>query len=238
MRRYSACARYNDRIIRIAPDRWEGYIDRGRIEVLGRGNVSAGQRLLHEGLEHGDGQRLLALMWLFVVRFGAPEDRDAMLLLPVEAFGSDTMGYYASKGQVWRLRGDSARTRAYYDSLRAYTTERIRRRPQDDAAHTALGYAYARLGRAADAVREGRRGVELLPVSRDAYEGSERLLDLAKIYAVVGDADAAVDQLSALLEIPSWVSPAWLRVSWDWDEIRDNSRFQQLTHRPLPAETQ
>jgi tetratricopeptide (TPR) repeat protein len=225
-------------MIRIAPEDWQGYFGRGRAEALARGDRVAAGRMMHEGLKRGDRQHLLALAWLFFVRFGAAEDREAILGLPLGAFVSDTMGYYASKADAWRLQGDSARARAYYDSLRIFTAERVRRQPQDDLVHAVLGYAYARLGRAADAVREGRRATELLPISRDAYDGAEEALNLAVIYAVIGDRKAAIDQLRALLEIPAWISPAWLRVSSDWDRIRDDPGFQQLVTQSIPSDSQ
>jgi hypothetical protein len=62
------------------------------------------------------------------------------------------------------------------------------------------------------------------------------MLNLAVIYAVLGDREAAVDELRALLEIPSWVSPGDLRVNSDWAAVRDDPRFQQLANRPLPPE--
>jgi TolB-like protein/Flp pilus assembly protein TadD len=238
MRRYSLCAQYADRMIRIAPEDWQGYFSRGRAEALAQGDRAVAGRMMHEGLKRGDRQHLLALAWLFFVRFGTAEDLDAVLSLPVGAFVSDTMSYYSSKGAALRLRGDSVRARAYYDSLRAFAAEKVRRQPQDDDARSTLGYAYARLGRAADAVREGRRGVELLPLSRDAYDGSLRLLDLATIYAVVGDRKAAIDQLRALFQVPAWVSPAWLRVNSDWDSIRDDPGFQQLANQSIPSDSQ
>jgi hypothetical protein len=85
---------------------------------------------------------------------------------------------------------------------------------------------------------EGRRAVELLPASRDALEGPGRMLDLAVIYATVGDRDGAVEGLRVLLEIPSWASPGDLWVNSDWAAVRDDPRFQQLANRSLSAEPQ
>ena len=62
------------------------------------------------------------------------------------------------------------------------------------------------------------------------------MLNLAVIYAVLGDRDSAVAQLRALLEIPSWVSPGDLRVNSDWAAVRDDPRVQELANRQLPAE--
>jgi len=236
MRRYAACVRYADRAIRIAPDLLAGYIFRASAEVDSRGDVMAARRTMHEWLDRSDQHRELAKASWLLLRVGTSQDRDAVLAMPMHVYGSDSAGYYADKGDLWRLQGDSVRARAYYDSLRAFAAEKVRRRPDDDLGRAQLGFAYARLGRRGEAVREGRRAIELLPLSRDAFEGADRMLNLAVIYAVLGDRDSAVGQLRALLEIPSWVTPGDLRVNSDWAAVRDDPRFQQLANRSLPSE--
>jgi TolB-like protein len=236
MRRFSECARLADRIIRIAPELVGGYFFRAIPEMQSRGDVTAALRILHEGLERSDRQRLLAIAWWFFVALGLPEDRRAVLDLPLSAYASDTIGYYMAQAEARRFNGDAVRARAYYNSLRAFTAEKVQQRPSDDVSHAMLGYAYAHLGRPADAVREGRRAVELLPLSRDAYEGANRLQDLAMIYATIGDRDGAIDQLRILLEIPSRVSPGDLRVDPTWGLLRNDPRFQQLADQSLPTD--
>nr|NIV10790.1 hypothetical protein [Fodinibius sp.] len=68
---------------------------------------------------------------------------------------------------------------------------KILEQPEDSRFHTSLGIAYAGLGRKEDALREGKKGVELLPISKEAWRGSYRLKDMAIIYTMVGDHDAA-----------------------------------------------
>jgi hypothetical protein len=51
-------------------------------------------------------------------------------------------------------------------------------------------------------VREGRRALEMLPISRDAYFGAHLQLQLVRIYVLVGQPDQALDQLEPLLRIP------------------------------------
>ena len=53
-----------------------------------------------------------------------------------------------------------------------------------------------------EAIREAERGVSMLPVSRDALNGPDRVLSLALVYAVVNEPDAAIDQLRSLMSIP------------------------------------
>ena len=85
--------------------------------------------------------------------------------------------------------------------------------PADPRYHSSLGIAYAGLGRKADAIREGLKAVELLPVTKDAVYAIGHIQDLALIYLKSGEPDMALKKIEQLLLIPSWISPAWL----EWD---------------------
>jgi hypothetical protein len=91
-----------------------------------------------------------------------------------------------------------------------------------------LGVALAYLGRNAEAVREGQRGVELQTISQDAYGGPYEQLQLARIYLLVGEPEKALDQLEPLLRIPYYLSPGWLRIDPTFDSLRNNPRFVKL----------
>src|SRR2546429_513040 len=130
--------------------------------------------------------------------------------------------------QVYGLMGRGALARVYYDSARSYVLGRVAQRPNDARLHTALGIILAGLGRKQEAIQEGERGVALLPVNKEAYQGYYRLLDLARIYVMVGEYDAAIGRLEYLQSIPGHLTTAWLRVDPTWDPLRGNSRFQRL----------
>ena len=68
----------------------------------------------------------------------------------------------------------------------------------------------------------------MLPVSREAYRGAYRAIDLAQINAMVGETDAAVDRLEYLLSIPSPLSVSLLRLDPIWEPLRAHPRFQRL----------
>ncbi|PYP13270.1 MAG: hypothetical protein DMD56_01135 [Gemmatimonadetes bacterium] len=130
--------------------------------------------------------------------------------------------------QVYGLMGRGALARVYYDSARSYVLGRVAQRPDDARLHTALGIALAGLGRKQEAIQEGERGVALLPVTKEAYQGYYRVLDLARIYVMVGEYDAAIGRLEYLLSIPGHLTTAWLRVDATWDPLRGQPRFQRL----------
>ena len=101
--------------------------------------------------------------------------------------------------------------------------------PEDSRLYSSLGLAYAGLGRKTDAIREGKRGVELLPISKEAWRGSYRLFDLAQIYAMTGEPDLALDALDDLLARPTdAISVALLKIDPTWEPLREYPRFQEL----------
>src|SRR6266568_2923012 len=91
-----------------------------------------------------------------------------------------------------------------------------------------LALIHGALGRKEDALREGRRAVELLPISKDAYDGPILATNLAAIYAQVGERDLALEQLATLVEVPNGPTPGTLRVEPEWDPLRGDPRFDKI----------
>ena len=60
--------------------------------------------------------------------------------------------------------------------------------------------------------------------------------DMARIYALLGDADHAIPILKRLLQIPygGAITPAMLRLDPIWDQIRNDPRFQELAAEKKP----
>ncbi|MBW6501685.1 MAG: hypothetical protein K0B05_09860 [Bacteroidales bacterium] len=106
--------------------------------------------------------------------------------------------------------------------------KRVAEVPADPRYHSSLGIAYASFGKKEEAIREGIRAVELLPVSKDAVYGISPLLDLALIYTMTGDYGNALNQIEQLLTIPSWISTVW--IEWDirFAPLWDLPEFKRL----------
>ena len=132
------------------------------------------------------------------------------------------------RAQVYQLRGDRGRARVYADSARLVFENSLRATPNDAQSHSLLGVALAILGRQEEAIREGTHGVELLPISSDAFSGPYMQHQLIRIYLLVGQPDKALDQLEPLLRIPYALSPGLLRADPNFAPLRNNPRFQRL----------
>jgi hypothetical protein len=148
--------------------------------------------------------------------------------MPLQAFGSDTAGYYRWKAEFHSYHRHPDTARAFFDSARVVLKARVARRPDEPLFHSLLGSIYAELGLRAEARREGERAVALRPVSLDALDGAIYRSNLARILAKIGEADAAIDHLAYLLSVPSLISVRLLRVDPTWDALRGNPRFERL----------
>ena len=124
--------------------------------------------------------------------------------------------------------GQADQARTHFTAARALLEENVREHPYDARLHSSLGIAYAGLGRKDDAIREGKKGVELLPLSKDAMIAPFRMEALAEVYAMVGEHDAAIEILAQLVSIPSTFSVPLIRLDPSWGGLRDNPLFQKL----------
>jgi len=89
----------------------------------------------------------------------------------------------------------------------------------------------AGLGERDAAIAQGKRAVELLPESQDAFDGPKTTVALAQIYAWTGETDQALQLLDRSLSTPNGVTVPFLRLDPIWDPLRGDPRFQALIDR-------
>jgi len=111
--------------------------------------------------------------------------------------------------------------------------------PDYGPAWCILGVIDAALGRKDDALREGRRAVEMLPVERESVNGLHMIEYLAMIAAWVGEKDLACEQLAKAIRYPmypSTVSYGELKLMPCWDTLRGDPRFEKIVASLAPKE--
>jgi tetratricopeptide (TPR) repeat protein len=139
------------------------------------------------------------------------------------------------EGCILLAQGDSANAQKLFEAARPGFESAVREAPASADRHANLGWLYAFMGRKEDAIREGRRAVELKPESKDAYDGAIMNCYLALIYARSGDKELAFPLIERLLKTPGAVDSVDysitindLKYRWEWDPIRNDPRFNQI----------
>ena len=101
------------------------------------------------------------------------------------------------------------------------------------AAVAQLSWVDACLGQNAEAISAARHGVNLVPISKDAYSGQWFLTGLAQIEAHAGAPGDAIKLLEQLMAMPAGDSVSVKRLELDpvWDPLRGDPRFQALIRK-------
>ena len=136
-------------------------------------------------------------------------------------------GSYARRPNY--LRGDRTKARVYADSARLGFEETLRLTPDDPQRLVFLGLALAILGQKEKAIADGQRAVALAPGFARRLHGSVHPASAWADYIVAGEPDKALDQIEALLKMPYFLSPAWLRIDPNFTPLKGNPRFQRLS---------
>jgi serine/threonine-protein kinase len=140
------------------------------------------------------------------------------------------------EGLIARISHDDSAARSAFSAARVEQEKVVQAEPGYGPAICVLGLIDAGLGRKEEAIREGRRAIELLPVEKDLPEGMDMIKYLAMIAAWVGQKDLACEQLGLALSGPSGLTYGELKLLPYWDPLRGDPRFEQIVASLAPKE--
>jgi TolB-like protein/Flp pilus assembly protein TadD len=230
-RRYADAVHAYDRASALAPDLYDAAIKKGEIYVHWRGQldtlravVTGLPKELH--LPEIDLARVSLALW----------DRDADGLLEIleetPALVFETQVAYLPKsiyaGWAHQLRGDDSAALAAFDSARALLEPLVDERPNDERILLSLGFAYAGLGRQADAETSATSAVRLRQEAGDALSRARTIGNASRVLAQARLTDGALDYLVNVLANPSSMSVHTLRLDPLFDPIRSHPGFRAL----------
>jgi TolB-like protein/class 3 adenylate cyclase len=132
------------------------------------------------------------------------------------------------EGVVARWQGDQTKAQAAFTATRNEVAKIVEKQPDFAAGLSLLGIIDAGLGRKEEALREGRRACELLPISKDAITGAALAVNLAQIYAWVGEKDLGIEQIADVERVPNNLSYGFLKLRPEWDSLRGDPRFEKI----------
>jgi len=132
------------------------------------------------------------------------------------------------EGLAAGIFGDAATAQRAFTAARVIVEKILRDQPDYATAWSVLALIDAKLGRKEEAVREGRRACELLPLSMDAWRGPSLIINLALTHAWIGDKDRAIEQLMTAAQVPNGLHYGELKLYPQWDPLRGDPRSQKI----------
>ena len=240
LRNSEAADKIVDRVIAIAPQSFAMLVLKAELAVAWRGDLTVAERQLSAIPAEVDLDGLVtwARSWVLMLQRKWPE-----ALVVVQKFSGETLiiGTGAAplpkawlQGLIHLLQGDKSRAYIEFDHARGVSEKLLREAPEDAARHAQHGVILAALGRKEEAIAEGKRAVELLPESQDAFDGPQFTASLAQIYAWTGESDEAFRLLGHLLALPNGLTVQQLKLDPVWDPLRADPRFQKLCEEKQP----
>jgi TolB-like protein/Flp pilus assembly protein TadD len=236
LRNFDAADKTLDRAIAAAPQAFGPVAFKAYLAILSNGDVNLAEKQLSSIAADSDPNGMVTWLrwWLLMLQRNFPEALAVVEKFPGEILMNDTTAPAPKallKGIIHWLEGDKPKAQIEFEQSRIISEKLLREAPEDPARHTQHGLILAALGRKQEAIAEGTRAVELLPESKDAFDGPKITASLAEIYALTGQSDEAFRLLDHLLQVPNGLTVHTLKLDPAWDPLRKDPRFQALIEK-------
>jgi serine/threonine-protein kinase len=205
--------------------------------------VGGNPRPLHQAIEsiratNPAAVRIIAPLWLecALAERDATAATEALKVLDESEISLDEVRLNRAfmEGLIARMAKDEGKARVAFAAARTEQEKVIQAQPEFGPAWCAMGIIDAALGRKEDALREGRRAIELLPVEKDAAFGRCLVRWFAVIAAWTGEKDLACQQLATLVGPPRFLNYGELKLFPLWDPLRGDPRFEKIVASLAP----
>jgi len=233
LRRFADMAAVLDRVLTIAPKDVNTRAQRALVDLKWRADTrplhSVTQAIIAEDPKAAATVSDRLILLAFCERDKAATER-AITMLPADGFRTASVAFPPAwcEGVICRALGDNVAARAAFTRARSEVAPIVREQPDYAEELSVLGMIDAALGKKEDAIREGRRAVELLPVAQDSLTGALLAEHLAVIYAWTDEKDLALGQLAIVVRIPGDSNYGYLRLHPYWDPLRGDPRFENI----------
>jgi serine/threonine protein kinase/tetratricopeptide (TPR) repeat protein len=241
LRRYAEQKSALERVLAIEPNNVFAKVAHAGVEL----DWKADTRSLHQLIDHIRATNLTAVRsiadsWLIcaLAERDVAAAKNALITLGETPLSHNALQFNRPfvEGVIARMTNDDGKARSAFTAARAEQEKTIEAQPNYGPPLSVLGLIDAALGCKEEALREGRRAIELLPVEKDALNGPLMIEYFATIAAWVGDKDLACEQLAIATRPPSPVSYGQLKLLPFWDPLRGDPRFEKIVASLAPKE--
>jgi serine/threonine protein kinase/Tfp pilus assembly protein PilF len=241
-RRYAERKSKFDRMLTIEPNNLEVKAERAFVEVDWKADTGPLHQMIDEIRTTSPAVRpKIGGLWLLcaLAERDIAAAKDALLTSGETPLGQDAVNFTRAfaEGVIARMTNDEQKARLAFTAARTEQEKTVQAEPDYGPALCVLGVIDAALGRKEEALREGRRAVELLPVEKDSINGMVMIQYLAIIAAWVGEKDLACEQLATAVRYPTSgmaLSYGELKLMPWWDPLRGEPCFEKIVASLAP----
>jgi TolB-like protein len=242
LRKHLLAARVYDRVLEAGERKPIVFFRRDSALFNGSGNSTELRKVLSENpdMDVGGGQTPIRV-WLALTDGNFAEAERVLGDSPREDFQDIDYSFYYPKAwfeaMIARAKGDSAAATAAFSAARTILEQRLAVKPEHARTLAVLAQVDAGLGHKELAIQEAKHAADLMPLSKDVYDGALVLEGLAQVYTWTNEADRAIDLLQKLATMPSYINYARLKLYPVWTPLRGDTRLQQIVNSLAPKET-
>ncbi len=241
LRRFSEQAAVLDRALELDPRDVDTRITRAEVDLDWRADTRPLTGMIATVLqENPNAAGDIAESWFFAALYERDSASIARALAAFQGYGINIDGITFPRafceGLSAMVRDDRDGARSAFETARIDLARVVREQPDYAQALCVLGLVDAGLGYKDEALREGRRAVELLPVAHDSVNGAHMITFLAAIYSWTGEKAMALEQLHIAAEMPGDLSYGQLKLSPFWDPLRGDPGFEDILAKLAPKE--
>jgi serine/threonine protein kinase/Tfp pilus assembly protein PilF len=243
-RRYAEQKSKLDRALTVEPNNVEVKAERASVEVDWKADTGPLHQLIDEiRATNSAAVPKIADRWLLCAL--AERDLSAAkdALVASGEFPLETENVHFPRpfveGVIARMTNDEHKAQLGFTAARAKQEKTVEAQPYYAPGWCVLGVIDAALGRKEEALREGRRAVELVPVEKDSINGLVMIKYLAMSAAWAGDKDFACEQLGTAVRYPTSgleLSYGELKLMPWWDPLRGDPRFEKIVASLAPKQ--
>ena len=176
--------------------------------------------------------------WMAMLDGNYAEAERVLVASPREDFQDVDLSFYFPKSwyqaMVARAKGDSARATAALRECREILAQRLIVKPEHARTIAVLAQVDAGLGEKDLAISEAQHAIDLMPITKDIYDGALVLEGLAQVYVWSGERDRAIELVQKLVTMPSYINYARLKLHPLWSPLRGDPRFEKIVNSLAP----
>ena len=238
-RRFSEAVHVSDNVLAAGEQTPIVRFRRASSILYGTGDTGPIREILtkYPDMEFAGGQTP-ARAWMAMLDGNYAEAERLLATSPRQDFQDIDFSFYFPKSwyqaMIARAKGDSARAMAAFRECREILAQRLIIKPEHARTIAVLAQVDAGLGQKDLAIREAQHAIDLMPVSKDIYDGALVLEGLAQVYTWSGDRDHAIELVEKLLTMPGYINYGRLKLHPLWSPLRGDPRFEKIVASLIP----